>query len=144
MLEPVSEKKLAARLGLTRRDLRSVRKKILDDGDFIAEAGQEITITEAGIEKLEKELGPLPLDNPPLAVPLGPCAMLVTRVCPNHHLIQAQFLVDPRDSRRVFVSVKTNKNFVPGMKITARPKAPGSSAFELVGPCPRRRGKMFR
>lgn len=69
-------------------------------------------------------------------------ALRVIRIFPNPHLLEARYEIG-HDGRRVTVSVPTNRNFVPNMRILGRPKAPGSSSFDLVGRCPRQKGKAL-
>jgi len=72
------------------------------------------------------------------AEPPGPGEVVatVTRQVPNKHLVMARLA----DGGEIRVWVKTNKNFTPGMTLRATQRV--GSLYDLVGNCPRFRGRF--
>ena len=151
-----AEKKLAELLGRPRADLRSARKKMEPGRDFRAEAGKEIAYTGRGLARLyAMEIIPAGASVTEARIieagsagaelkeaPLAPVWLRCTKVYPNRRLIQARFDVAPADGRRVDVQVKDNRNFTQNLRLQARPRAAGSTSYELVGRVPRQRGRF--
>lgn len=70
-----------------------------------------------------------------------PCEFVVRRLSHNPTLLQCVGEAE----REVLVRVATNANFIPGMKLRARPPAKGGGiaarVYSLVGHCPRWKGR---
>jgi hypothetical protein len=157
MSEPLYfEHKVADRLGIARRDLKSVCAEILTGKKNAAgKHGREVVLTESGLERVLKHLrmalptsdfdedrviepGEKKEGEPPALVnghSNGLTELTVYRTYPNPRLLEA--LTDTEE--RVQVLVKNNINFRPKMKLQARLVRPGR--YELEGRCPRFPGR---
>lgn len=168
MLTPLySEKKLAEIFGLTRDDLRHARKTALKKERDFTEIPAGIVLTASGIGRLIEywratglrttitleQLAACLVHHSDIADPEEPTtangsappwdtmvALRVVRTFSNPRCLEARF----PDGRRVQVTVGSNLNFVPNMGLNARPKAPGSPVYELVGRCPKRKGRALK
>lgn len=151
------EQKVADRLGISRRDLKSVRDEILEKETGWRIHKRDVALTLSGLESVlsHLRLSDRGLDFTECAVPVnsekkdgaediatkehphvnGLTELTVLRTYPNPRLLQA--LTD--DGGLVTVGVKTNLNFRPKMKLKARLIKAGR--YELEGRCPRFPGR---
>jgi len=138
-----SEALLAPHLGVTRNALDDFRKASLKKNEA-KKFGRQNFISDSALKKLLARLGSQGLDcsdclmhstNGAVAV----VELVVTKVYPNPHLIQAA----NENGQRVLVRVQKNKNFRPRMKVKARPpnEPPAPQVYQLEGRCPRFPGK---
>lgn len=138
------ESVLADRLGLTRHALEEFRKEHLKKtADWKIEKRQ-VLLRESAVKKALALLDAKDLDYHQAAVKNGADdgvrEFVITRVYPNPHLILAQ----ADTGELVRISVPSNKNFRPRMKVKARPfKGPSLSPtlYRLEGRTPRFPGK---
>lgn len=158
MSEPLYlEQGVADLLGLSRRDLKSVRDEVLQKEKGWTVHGRDVALTQTGLDRILKQLrlADRPIDFATARVAAassekkaaadmpGPAAaagndteeLTVHRTYPNPRLLEA--LTNSGD--RVTVGVKSNQNFRPKMKLRARLVRAGR--YELEGRCPRYPGR---
>jgi hypothetical protein len=158
----ISEESVAKKLGLTRVALASIRKEMLLQGQDWLMDGRWVMITESGQDKLfnklgingavqpvdsgrnggEQDVAGLGLPVPDGSIPSEPVTLVVNSLRPprNRRIIEAYNPNSP--SGKTFrVQVRDNQNFVPGMEIRAKPHETYPDVYELIGRCPRYRGK---
>lgn len=130
-----TEKELAAELGVDRKMLAGWRKDGTIEGDSWVKVSNQITYDEAGEHAvrniLQKEICADSLSDP-LPANSEPESLTVTQIPINPKMVICG------DTR---VRVSNNRNFIKGMKVTARPPATGERVWVMVGRCPRWRGK---
>jgi hypothetical protein len=142
-----SESQLATHLGITRSTLENFRSSSLKKNDA-KKIGRSLFISEPALQKLLRSLGSEGLDcsdclekngaEPPSPEPEF-VELTVTRVYPNPHVIEACL---DETGELVRVSVMSNTNFRPRMKIKARQPVPdGPQLYRLEGRCPRFPGR---
>ena len=127
------ESDLSNELGLTRREVRDIRQNALSATSW-TKVGREIQYSEEGEHELRNEvqkrlsaesLGePLPVEEDQ--------EMVVTDIPFNRTLLICG------DTK---VRVRSNKKFIKGMTIKARPPADGYRVWVMVGRTPRWRGR---
>lgn len=150
--ELYSEKKLAEKFGVTRERLRDLRIQFLNPGQS-GRAGRETVITLAGAVRLAVELGASIGEGPRdfedcrfitaeqkkngQVAPASPQLeeLTVKRIFPNVQLL----LATTAAGREVRVRVRDNQNFIPKMKLKARPIGP--EFYQMEGRCPRFKGR---
>ena len=156
------ESKVAGRLGLSRDNMRRMRSELLTEGaDFITQSNR-ICLTAAAVEKIAAALRvpapPVELTeaNPaPVAVvektiadaAIGTVRLCVWRQTKNPHIIEA-FHPEKDPSHRsniVRVIVKKAANFIrvggDGKPMTLPARHVRADLYELLGACPRRKGR---
>lgn len=127
-----TEKELADELGLDRKIIAGWRK----DGYFSSsgKAGNQIIYEPTEEHELrnfiQKKILAESLGDP--VEPKEPQEKTITKIPLNPKLVMC-------GTERI--RVRENKNFLPGMKLTARPPATGEQVWVMVGRCPRWRGK---
>jgi hypothetical protein len=136
-----SEALLASRLSITRSTLENFRKSALKKND-VKKIGRSLFISEPALQKLLLNLGSEGFDCSDCLEKNGAeensvLELVVSRVFPNPRLIEAQ---NPETGEIVRVSVMSNMNFRPSMKIKARPQT-NSPLYRIEGRCPRFPGK---
>jgi hypothetical protein len=145
------EEKVAGVLGLQRRDVARLRNGLLKKKSGWVMAGREVALTNKGLDRVLNALrkasnAALPELDFSGCVVAGPTlgkkdaggelvTLTVKKIYPNPRILQAEDV----EKKLVSVQVKTNKNFLPGMKLNARALRPGWYAME--GRCPRSRGR---
>ena len=149
----ITEADVAARLGLTREDMRELRVEHLYQDEDWVKIGREIHYSEDGIEKLRQILK----KNAPDGVKLGDIAPMSTKAAPEAPdapmvILDAvvtkiypknpQFLEALLGGQPITVRVNNNANFLPGMIIQSRQLAmKRPQLFDFIGRCPRARGR---
>jgi len=161
-----TEDELAGNLGIDRRELAKSRKRVLQRKvDWITDKGK-VCLTEDATRKILADLGilgseraqepapdspvPPPSESPPeLPEPILPVQILdlgpsqpqnttielvMEKTCRNRRIIICRKGEDP-----VRVRVRNSRNFRKGMKVKAR--LISADLYELVGRCPRFRGR---
>lgn len=142
------EKKVAELLGLPREKLRAMRTGALQlrGPEHLGTVKREIAYTPGGLARLLEYIRASGVGDIPeeldrfIAVQEDPTLLLtVTHICRNPHLLDAK----KGSGEKVRVWVPNNSKFVPKMELRARPRSHGSlpNFFELVGRCPRKRGR---
>jgi hypothetical protein len=150
------EAKLAKALGISRPEFKKLRKSLLKFEADWQMHGNQVVITEAGIEKLRVyfaaggigskycEIAEAQVDYQP---PTGEVELVVKQVYPNPRLLLCVFPAGHGEPdldkvpilQQVRVRVPRNDNFKPKMTIKARKLTDGF--YELVGRCPRYPGR---
>ena len=126
-----TEKDLAEELGIDRNILRKWRM----DGDVEewGKTGNSIVYGSEGEHKirnlLQKQICVEELSEP--LDPEEPQEMTITEIPLNPNLVICG---------EIYVRVKSNKKFLIGMPVKARPPATGGRVWVMLGRCPRRRG----
>lgn len=150
-----SETKMAARLGLSRDETRALRQQYLTKWTHWKLVKRRVYLTEEAVHLLLSKKG-LPPPTPSINAALPQNAarprqlllmapfegeLVVWNVCHNTRILLAIFPQDHADNPQTIVRimVKSNKNFVAKMKVRARHIE--KDLYELVGACPRWRGK---
>lgn len=131
---------LAERLGLTRNALEEFRKKHLKQGPDWKKENRRVLLRESAVKKALALLDRQDLDYQAAAAKNGADdvrELVITRVFPNPHLIEAR---DPLTAEIMRVAVPNNKNFRPKMTVRARPYR-NPHFYRLEGRTPRRPGK---
>jgi hypothetical protein len=141
------ESSLAFHLGISRDSLQELRKDLLKKNEA-KKFGRQAAINETGLARILKKLGSSELDCTDCLLHdrqqtngAEVVELVVTKVFPNPRLVQAAHPTDA--NARVLVSVSNNRNFLPKMKLKARPpgEPPAPQLYRLEGRCPRFRGK---
>jgi hypothetical protein len=149
------EKKLAQKIGVPREQLAELRKQVVQKKHTWTE-GRETVITEQGLARVLEVLratsnSPLSatdftdcLLHPPInkngataSNGVALAELTVVRIYPNRRLLRARL----EDGPEVDVRVPDNKNFVPKMKLRARPASDRPNTWKMEGRCPRSRGR---
>ena len=128
-----TEKDLAEELGIDRNILRKWRM----DGDIEdwEKKGNSIVYGDKGEHKV-RNLLQKQICVEELSEPLDseePQDMRITKIPLNPNLVICG---------ETYVRVKSNKNFLTGMPVRARPPATGGRVWVMLGRCPRWRGKF--
>ena len=127
-----TEKDLAEELGIDRNILRKWRM----DGDVEdwEKSGNSIVYGSEGEHTirnlLQKQICVEELSEP--LDPEEPQDMKITKIPLNPNLVICG---------ETYVRVKSNKNFLTGMSLRARPPATGGRVWVMLGRCPRYRGR---
>nr|WP_294577651.1 hypothetical protein [uncultured Rhodopila sp.] len=157
----IRESQLCAELQVSKDELRRRRQHFLTEGTHWAYVKKRVLLSTTGAQILRGTADvPVPDKNAAPANPAPPrppVALLLEKNPPppayqgeliawkapalNPHLVVAYIPgTDPRNPMHlVNVLVRSNVNFLPGMKIKARHVE--AIRYELVGPCPRWRGR---
>ena len=140
------ESHVATRLGVSRRDLVSLRWRHLQEGLHFVKNGRRIVYAPSGVEKLAQVLQNgsaqekwLPTNV--LCEGEAEEAMVSTfkvrRKVHNNRVLECL----DENNQVVIVRVRDNEKFLPGMEVTAVPYGDLKNVFEFVGSYPRFRGK---
>jgi hypothetical protein len=141
----VFEGDLALELGLTRETMASLRREHLLDGRDWQLVGKKVWLGPAAVKRLKEKVGCL--DSPgqknghgeaPSAI-AEPVELVIRSVPRNIHIVVCE--KKEGDGELVRVRVRSNANFLPGMEIRGMPHPDYSDVFDLVGRCPRQRGR---
>ena len=142
----VWESHVATKFGLARRELVMLRWKHLTDGAHYIKTGRRIVYSPAGVEKLAgvlrngaEQTKSLPTNAVSEIPPSEELIETFTVRRKAHNSRVLECLTD--DARIVVVRVRDNRNFLPGMEVTAIPYGDLKNVFEFVGAYPRYRGK---
>jgi len=157
----IRESQLCAELQVSKDELRRRRQHFLTEGTHWAIVKKRVLLSPVGADILRGTSAmPVPDKNAPAVdsvTPRRPIALLLEKNTPppayqgeliawrapgrNHRLVVAYIPgTDPNNPLNlVNVLVRTNENFLPGMRIKARHVE--AIRYELVGPCPRWRGR---
>jgi hypothetical protein len=168
---PISEKKARAALGLTRDDIRALRKEHLTEGTHYARGKQQsVWLNDAGLTALhaaaaprttllpERAAGPVARELHPVkaqlldllrarVVELQKTAPLQLRVVTANlqfkHMLIACALTDDhhRPKTPLRIRVNNNANFLRGMLVPVQIVAGYTDLYELTRKCPRQPGK---
>lgn len=127
-----TEKDLAEELGVDRNILRAWRTE--GEVDDWEKRGNSICYNSDGEHKvrnlLQKQICVEELSAP--LDPEEPQDMKITKIPLNPNLVICG---------DQYVRVKSNKNFLTGMSVKARPPATGGRVWVMLGRCPRWRGR---
>lgn len=129
-----TEKDLAEELGIDRNILRAWRMDGTIATSSTVKMGNRIVYHEEGEEEVREKLKN-EISVSEISEPLDenePQEMVVTKIPLNPNLLICG---------EIYVRVRSNKNFLTGMKVTARAPATGGRVWVLLGRCPRWRGK---
>jgi hypothetical protein len=147
----IYEGDLALELGLTRETMASLRREHLQEGVDWTLNAKKVWLVPAAAERLKAQLGcpDLPAGKNGHGEAPGAKAEpveLVVRLIPrNIHIVVCEKKEDGDrgdfGAGLVRVRVRSNANFLPGMQIRAMPHPDYSDVFDLVGRCPRQRGR---
>lgn len=153
------ESKLSEKLGISRDELVAIRRQLLQKKqEHWKMLGRELVISRAGVDLLlasliEKTGAGIDLSKIlSCAVPQqsttskaapppqknGEVELTVKRLYPNDRLLLA---THPETQEQLRVSVPSNANFRPAMKLKARPQGDPRQPWKLVGRCPRFPGR---
>lgn len=141
----ILEEDAAEQLGVSRDAMREFRKGLTARTDW-RKTGRVIEISESAFLALKKKVGgedaPEGADEPlEAATPQAEPVPLIAHQAPR---LNPRILVAKKEGADalVRVRVRSNVNFLPGMKIMARPVPGFDDVFVLEGRCPRYRGRM--
>lgn len=131
--EMKKEIELADELGVERSVLKEFRREGLEGWVKGGKVGNWVSWTEEGETRVRDRLKQeMDIEELPDPVPVpSPSEFIITKIPLNSRLVICG---------DVYVKVKDNKNFLKGMKLSARPPVEGRS-WVMVGRCPRYRGK---
>lgn len=141
----IREADLARALGVSREDIRGLRKKHLAEKRHWSKKKNRVTYTMAGALRLKKMAGcgetTLQTEKEAggaLASEAGPEELVVVSVpARNLRVLVAQ----KKGGGLTRVQVRSNLKFMPGMKIRALPGGEWPDVYLLAGRCPRFRGR---
>lgn len=140
----VSEVALALELGLSRDGLAEMRKVHCVQGVDWELVKREVRLSLVAAERLKALVGCPDSENKkngqdgdPGAI-LEPVLLVVTRGARNARILMAK---KKEGGAEVRVRVRSNVNFMAGMEIRATPHPEYDDFFDLVGRCPRQRGR---
>jgi hypothetical protein len=140
----VFEGDLALELGLSREAMALLRREHLEEGtDWILNL-KKVWLAPAAIEKLKEKIGcpDLPAQNNGHGEAPGangePISLIVSSVPRNIHIVVCE---KKEGGALVRVRVRSNANFIVGMELRGVPHPDYSDVFDLVGRCPRQRGR---
>ena len=132
-----SEVELSLELGLERKIIRGIRQERLNADDW-TKRGNHIVYTETGEHALRNAIQVM-LSSEELSEPLPVLddqEVKITHIPLNPRIVIGQLLDEV-----IKVKVRDNRNFIRGMRLSARPPAEGSTTWVMIGRCPRWRGK---
>jgi hypothetical protein len=136
-----SEGELATQLGVSRADLKKMRRELEPEKDWRGGAGTPVMLQPSGVAKLRALLEKKGAGEAASA-PSGPAyvSLKVVRVASPRDLlcVKEGLAMGP-----VRVRVKHSANFMPGMVLTrCHPRGPSyPGAYTYQGPLPRRKGR---
>jgi hypothetical protein len=158
MIKKLRESEVAKELGISREEIKKLRTTHLFIGEDFSSEGREIILTEKGVERMRELISRLvnqaaevevsdEVKTPAMVLPdlLQKIAdkveaeiveLTVVKTWQNPRILDAQ----THDGRRVRVRVRTNKNFMSGMKLRAKADDDTGSVYVHEGRCPRYRG----
>jgi hypothetical protein len=140
------ESHVATRLGVSRRDLVSLRWAHLKEGSDFVKNGRRIVYAAVGVEKLAQVLQndsapgkwlPTNVLCEDGALEAMVSTFTVRRKAHNNRVLECL----DENNQVVIVRVRDNENFLPGMEVTAVPYGDLKNVFDFVGSYPRFRGK---
>ena len=128
-----SEIELSEELGMDRRTIREMRMNALS-ADLWTKLGNRIVYTAEGEHALRNQIQKsLSSDELPEPVVVNESRTLkISKIPLNPNIVICD------DIR---VRVRSNKNFLKGMELKARPPAGDGRVWVMLGRCPRWRGK---
>ena len=128
-----SEKALSEELGMDRKTLRALRMDALSADSWTKESNQ-IVYTAEGEHELRNVIQ-RKLASEALSPPLEekePKMLTITKIPLNRKMVICD---------EIRVRVSSNKNFLRGMQLKARPPVGDNKVWVMVGRCPRWRGR---
>lgn len=128
-----SEKVLSEELGMDRKTLRALRMDALSADSWTKESNQ-IVYTAEGEHELRNVIQ-RKLASEALSPPLEekePKMLTITKIPLNRKMVICD---------EIRVRVSSNKNFLRGMQLKARPPVGDNKVWVMVGRCPRWRGR---
>lgn len=147
---PFEERRLRYRLGLTVKDMRDLRRRVVSAAEFTIHK-KRLYLSQAALAKLQEALGQKTA-GPRLEPGASEKAPVKTEVqtlkvvradLKNRRMILACVLDDrlEQPKRPLRVRVQEPGNFVVGMEIPARQVAGYADLYDLARACPRQKGK---
>lgn len=158
------EKKLAEKIGVPREQLAELRKQVLPKKQTWTE-GRETILTQGGLARLlevlratsnagvpETDFSDCLLNPPEKKEPGSEEQATETVPATNGAIVELSVLaryknkrllkaIEPESGAVVDVRVPNNENFVPKMRLRARPVPGRADVYQLEGRCPRSRGR---
>lgn len=140
-MESLPEINLCQSLGISRADLKNLRREILKENTHFFKKGKAVWITPAGQITIEKHLKEAsieaPKDKPSQCEPSEATATAcVEKISPNKMILICK--IDSQSGCRV--RVKDNSKFVIGMTFRVKPMRE-ANLWTIDGNCPRWRGR---
>lgn len=140
-MESISETNLCASLGISRADLKDLRREILRENTHFFKKGKGIWITPAGQIAIEKHLKSEIVENieksTPVQTPESESSTAeVEKVSANKMILICK--IDGKSGCRV--RVKDNSKFIQGMTFRVKPMRE-PNLWTIDGNCPRWRGR---
>ena len=143
-MESVLETTLCQRLGISRADLKNLRKEYLKEGTHFFKKGKSIWLTPAGQIAIEKRLKSSEISSDELVEEESIvessdatfCCAEVEKISANKMILLCK--IDGKSGCRV--RVKDNSKFVPGMTFRVKPMRE-PNLWTIDGNCPRWRGR---
>lgn len=143
-----AESRLTHVFGISRNDLRALRKKLLTPKEDWLHEKRAVVYTLAGVEKIRAHLAIGDVKTAPEAASALPEP--VTLLVWNPRLVNKKIVLayapgtDPHDAKNLLrVRVKTSENFVRfvnGKPMPLKARHVQADLYELAGQCPRRKG----
>lgn len=140
----IAEADAATRLGLARDVMREFREGMAEGTDW-RKNGRGIEISQEAFLAIREKLGAVLADDGAEGAQRAadePDGLVELEV---HHVpkMNVHLLVAKKKGQALLVRVRVrnNVNFLPGMKIKARPEGTYEDVFILEGRCPRYRGR---
>ena len=160
----IYEKEVAEVCGIDRKILKKLRRQLLESVDDFGRIGNKIAYTKKGVQMIMDALGVeaqqlwdrVIKTAPGPALPSSsqnyPATSDVQLLLPPHKLIEKEVTVSKiyaknhgyleanLEGKTVRVRVRSNKNFLPGMKMTVH-LVQFPDLYSFRGRCPRSRGR---
>lgn len=149
----VRESGVCSRLGLNKDELRAIRRSALTEGADWIQHKKRICYSQAGVEKVAAVVGgqastleqkaagsaiaqEIAAIKEPVLV-----EVLVLRQTRHKQILEGYFPdTDPNDiAKRIRIRVRDGRNFTKGMAV--RVEHLGADLYQLVGRCPRSKGR---
>ena len=141
----ISEADAAEKLGLARDVMREFREGLAEGTDW-RKNGRQIDLSHEAFLAIKKKMGGAEAED-------GSDEALGASSAPDeavelivHHVpkLNVHLLVAKKEGAETLVRVKVrcNVNFLPGMKLKARPEGIYDDVFVMEGRCPRYRGRF--
>lgn len=141
----ILEDALALEFGLTREAIASLRREHLEMEVDWRLISKKVWLAPGGVEKLRARLG-CPESSAEKnghgeapGAPAEPVLLVVRSIPRNVHIVVCE--KKDGDGALVRVRVRSNANFLPGMELRALAHPDYRDVFDLVGRCPRMKGR---
>jgi hypothetical protein len=140
---PYSEKLVAEKLSVPRREVRAQRDTLLEAGvDWKKDDGGAVMLSEHGVVRLILLLG---IDASAIDIaslkkngavpPAEPEALTIVAICPNPRMVLANEAGEPSEPR-ILVDVGRNRNFAIGDVLEVTEHETQQGVKQLVSKCP--------